>query len=139
MRRIVAGMQGRTIELTNPWDPMENSAAQQAFESRAKDIFKYYRKPPVGLDYRKKRDRAKVHQFVYGDSPWVDTKTAIDPEADELVETDPTQAERIFGNRLVQGLGSFMPEALWDDTEADSQTASPRISLSNRGSLCWTQ
>lgn len=30
MRRGIAAMQGRTIELTNPWDPMENSAAQQA-------------------------------------------------------------------------------------------------------------
>src|SRR5699024_8197069 len=35
IRRGVAGMQGRTLELTNPWDPMENSAAQQAFESRS--------------------------------------------------------------------------------------------------------
>ncbi len=140
IRRGVAGMQGRTIELTNPWDPMENSAAQQAFESRAKDIFKYYRKPPVELDYRKKRDRTKVHKFVYGDSPWVDTKTAIDPEADELVETDPTQAERFFGNRLVQGLGSFMPEALWDATEAAEPSHETRIALGFDGSRSgdWT-
>ena len=32
----------------------------------------------------------------------------FDAEADELVETDPTQAERFFGNRLVQGLGAFL-------------------------------
>lgn len=112
IRRGVAGMQGRTIELTNPWDPMENSAAQQAFESRAKDIYRYYRKPPAELDYKKKEDRSKIHAFVYGDSPWVDPKT-IDAEAAELIETDPTQAERFFGNRLVQGLGSFVPEDLW--------------------------
>ena len=105
MRRGIAAMQGRTIELTNPWDPMENSAAQQAFESRRPDIFRYYRKPPVELDYAKKRDRHKIHAHVYADSPWVDPTHAIDPEADELVETDPTQAERFFGNRLVQGLG----------------------------------
>ncbi len=118
MRRGVAAMQGRTIELTNPWDPMENSAAQQAFESNAKDIFRYYRKPPADLSYGNKRDRAKLHAYVYADSPWVDPK-AIDAEAAELVETDPTQAERFFGNRLVQGLGSFMPEALWDATRLD--------------------
>lgn len=115
IRRGVAGMQGRTIELTNPWDPMENSAAQQAFESRQADIFRYYNKPPAELDYKKKRERSKIHAIVYADSPWVDHKTAIDPEADELVETDPTQAERFFGNRLVQGLGSFLTEKLWID------------------------
>lgn len=112
MRRGIAAMQGRTIELTNPWDPMENSAAQIAFQSRAKDIFRYYRKPPANLSYGNKRERHKIHVHVYADSPWVDP-TSIDAEASELVETDPTQAERFFGNRLVQGLGSYMPEKLW--------------------------
>ena len=139
IRRGVAGMQGRTIELTNPWDPMENSAAQQAFESRRPDIFRYYRKPPADLDYRKKRDREKIHAIVYADSPWVDPKTAITPEADELVETDPTQAERFFGNRLVQGLGAFMTEPLWESgySEPSSET---RICLGFDGSKSgdWT-
>ncbi len=116
MRRGIAAMQGRTIELTNPWDPMENSAAQQAFESRQRDIFRYYRKPPSDLSYKNKRERHKIHAYVYEDSPWVDPET-IDAEAAELVETDPTQAERFFGNRLVQGLGSYMPESLWDATD----------------------
>lgn len=142
MRRGVAGMQGRTIELTNPWDPMENSAAQQAFQSRAQDIFRYYRKPPAELDYKRKVDRRKVHQIVYSDSPWVDPATAIDPEADELVETDPTQAERFFGNRLVQGLGSFMPEKLWTDTEDLSQAvhdgAEIAIGFDGSRSMDWS-
>lgn len=116
MRRGIAAMQGRTIELTNPWDPMENSAAQQAFESRQADIFRYYRKPPADLDYKKKRDRHKIHVHVYADSPWVDP-VGIDAEADELIETDPTQAERFFGNRLVQGLGAFLSEPLWLSAE----------------------
>lgn len=113
MRRGVAAMQGRTIELTNPWDPMENSAAQQAFESRQSDIFRYYRKPPVGLSYANKRERHKIHSVVYADSPWVDV-AGIDAEAAELAETDPVQAERFFGNRLVQGLGSYILEPVWD-------------------------
>ena len=113
MRRGVAAMQGRTVELTNPWDPMESSAAQRAFESTAKDIFRYYRKPPADLSYTNKRERAKIHRYVYADSPWVDPAT-IDAEAAELVETDPTQAERFFGNRLVQGLGAYLTEAGWD-------------------------
>ncbi len=117
MRRGIAAMQGRTIELTNPWDPMENSAAQQAFESRRPDIYRYYRKPPADLSYANKRDRAKIHRIVYADSPWVDPAT-IDAEAAELVETDPAQAERFYGNRLVQGLGAYLTEGLLDGTKA---------------------
>lgn len=139
MRRGIAAMQGRTIELTNPWDPMENSAAQQAFESRTPDIFRYYRKPPVELDYKKKRDRHKIHVHVYADSPWVDP-TSIDAEADELVETDPTQAERFFGNRLVQGLGAFLTDELWSTQTSRRPIEDEAICLGFDGSFSgdWT-
>lgn len=139
MRRGIAAMQGRTIELTNPWDPMENSAAQQAFQSRQPDIFRYYRKPPANLSYGNKRERHKIHLYVYEDSPWVDP-ASIDAEAAELVETDPTQAERFFGNRLVQGLGSYLTEAIWDGTRAESPSAELRVSIGFDGSRSsdWT-
>jgi len=139
MRRGIAAMQGRTIELTNPWDPMENSAAQQAFESRQTDIFRYYRKPPVDLDYKKKRDRHKIHVYVYADSPWVNP-SSIDAEADELVETDPTQAERFFGNRLVQGLGAFLTDALWTEHTSRAPITADAICLGFDGSFSgdWT-
>ena len=138
IRRGVAGMQGRTIELTNPWDPMENSAAQQAFESRAKDIFRYYRKPPANLSYGNKRDRHKIHLYVYADSPWVDP-AAIDAEAAEMVETDPTKAERFFGNRLVQGLGAYLTEQQYLDA-VDGREPATDIALGFDGSLSgdWT-
>lgn len=137
MRRGIAAMQGRTVELTNPWDPMENSAAQQAFESRRKDIFKYYRKPPADLSYANKRERHKIHLHVYADSPWVDP-SSIDAEAAELVETDPTQAERFFGNRLVQGLGAYLTDELWGD--AAEPSTDKRIALGFDGSTSgdWT-
>lgn len=137
MRRGLAGMGGRSVEITNPWDPMENSAAQQAFESRRPDIFRYYRKPPADLSYGSKRDRHKIHQYVYADAPWVDV-AGIDAEAAELVETDPTQAERFFGNRLVQGLGSFLTEALLD--RVADRAPGRRIALGFDGSASgdWT-
>lgn len=139
MRRGIAAMQGRTIELTNPWDPMENSAAQQAFQSRQPDIFRYYRKPPANLSYGNKRERHKIHLYVYEDSPWVDP-ASIDAEAAELVETDPTQAERFFGNRLVQGLGSYLTEVIWDKARADSPSSEMRVSIGFDGSRSsdWT-
>src|SRR5690606_15829585 len=117
MARGAAGMGGRGIETTNPWDPMENSRAQQTYQSRSPDIFRFYRKPPADLSYRNKRERARIHRYVYEGSPWVDLD-AIEAEAAELLETDPTQAERFFGNKLVQGLGAYMPEKLWDETTA---------------------
>lgn len=138
MRRGIAAMQGRTIELTNPWDPMENSAAQQAFESRQPDIFRYYRKPPADLSYANKRERHQIHRYVYADSPWVDV-APIDAEAAELIETDPTQAERFFGNRLVQGLGAFLTDELWSSRVAHV-TERDAIALGFDGSFSgdWT-
>lgn len=138
IRRATAGMQGRSIELTNPWDPMENSAAQQAFESKRPDIFKYYRKPPADLSYANKRERHKIHLHVYADSPWVDP-SSIDAEAAELVETDPTQAERFFGNRLVQGLGAYLTDPLLEERTVVREP-SRRICLGFDGSTSgdWT-
>jgi len=138
MRRGLAGMGGRSLEITNPWDPMENSAAQQAFESKRPDIFRHYRKPPADLSYTNRRDRHKLHLWVYADAPWVDV-TSIDAEAAELVETDPTQAERFFGGRLVQGLGAYLTDELLT-ARTSSEEPSRRICLGFDGSTSgdWT-
>jgi hypothetical protein len=111
-RRGAAGMGGRSMETTNPWDPAENSTAQQTFESRRPDIFRFYRIPPAHLSYANKAERRQIHRFVYRGSTHVDLD-AIEAEAAELMETDPTQAERFYGNRLVQGLGTWLPDGLW--------------------------
>ncbi|WP_019148481.1 hypothetical protein [Timonella senegalensis] len=132
IRRSAAGMQGRTIELTNPWDPIENSAAQQGFASKSKDIFRYYREPPRDLNYKLKRDRHKIHVHVYADSPWVDPN-GIDAEAAELVETDPAQAERFYGNRLVQGKGTYLLSK-WIDRSQDEVEIGKDIVLAFDGS-----
>lgn len=116
-RRGIAGMGGRTLEITNPWDPMENSSAQQTFEVAPKDVFIFYRKPPAEWDYMKRSDRKKIHQYVYTGSPWV-TLENIEAEAEELVKTNPVQARRFFGNELVQGQGSFILEPVWDAGDA---------------------
>jgi hypothetical protein len=112
-RRGAAGMGGRTIETSNAWDPSENSTAQRTFESQASDIFKFFRQPPAELSYGNKRDRAKIHKFVYEGSPWVDL-ASIEAEASELMETDRAQAERFFGNRLVSGSGAWLRDGLWE-------------------------
>jgi len=112
-RRGAAGMGGRTMEHTNPWDPSENSVAQTTFESQAPDIFKFYREPPKNLSFRDKRERRKILAHVYAGSDHVNLDS-IDAEAAELMVTDPAQAERFFGNRLVQGHGAWLPDGLWE-------------------------
>jgi hypothetical protein len=111
-RRGLAGMGGRSMETTNGWDPSENSVAQTTSESRARDIFKYHPQAPKTLSYASKRDRRKIHTVVYAGSSHVDLD-AIEAEAAEIMEKDPAQAERFFGNRCVAGSASWMDGAKW--------------------------
>lgn len=112
--RGVTGMDGRMLELTNPWDPMDASFGQATYESPATDIMKFFPRHDPKLDFTDKDDRRKILEFVYRGSPWVNLD-AIEATCEELLPRDPAQARRFFGCELVQGLGSYMPEALYDD------------------------
>lgn len=124
-RRGAAGMGGRTIEMSNAWDPSEESVGQTTYESAAEDVFRFYRNPDLVLrdkdgrllSYRDKRQRRKIHEFVYEGSWWV-SLDSIEAEAAELMEKDPAQAERFFGNRIVHGAGAWLPAGLWDGAYA---------------------
>lgn len=113
LRRGLAGMGGRSVETTNAWNPAELSTAQMGFESKTDDIYRDYLKPPVTLSYGNKAERRRIHRHVYGDSWWVDLD-GIEAEAAEIMETDPANAERFFGNRVVAGSDTWLPRGLWD-------------------------
>jgi hypothetical protein len=113
MRRGAAAMGGRSIETTNCFDPSEQSVAQRTFESMRKDIFKFYEPPPAHLKYTVKADRTRIHSYNYAGSPHAD-RNGIEAEAAELLEKDPGQAERFYGNRFVAGLGSWCSREQWD-------------------------
>lgn len=120
-RRGLAGMGGRAEETTNGWDPSQHSVAQRTGESRAADVFRYHPLAPEHWSYTDKRDRRRIHQFVYGSSlksrgGHVDLD-AIEAEAAEILEKDPGQAERFFGNRCRTGRGSWLPPGLWASRE----------------------
>ncbi|MGA4989881.1 hypothetical protein [Nonomuraea bangladeshensis] len=116
-RRGAAGMGGRTMETSNAWDPSEESVAQRTSESQRPDIFKFHRIPPAHLSYKNKAERAKIHRYVYRGSKHVDLD-AIEAEAAELLEKDPAQAERFFGNRVVYGQGGYIDGDVWDGRAA---------------------
>lgn len=113
MRRGTSGMGGRGIELSNAWDPAEVSTASQTYASRAQDIFRFFRQAPANWSYKNKAERRRIHAYVYAGATHVDLNS-IEAEAYELLEQDPGQAERFYGNRLVRGLGSWMPDGLWE-------------------------
>lgn len=114
-RRGASGMSGRVVETTNGWDPAENSVAQQTAQSALVkgDIFRLHRQAPAHLSFGDKRERRRILKHVYAGSWWVDLD-AIDAEASEIMLTDPGQAERFYGNRIVAGLGQWMSPEVWD-------------------------
>jgi hypothetical protein len=126
MRRGAAAMGGRSLETTNAFDPTENSAAQMTQESQRPDIFRYWRDPDVLkhkdgtlLKWSVARDRRKMLAYVYSGAHHINLDS-IEAEALELMERDPAQAERFFGNRKVRGKGSWLPAGLWDGAWADA-------------------
>jgi hypothetical protein len=117
-RRGLAGMGGRAEETTNAWSPADKSVAQRTAESTRTDIFRYHPQAPKGLSYRDKRERRRIHVHVYGESlkergGHIDLDS-IEAEAAELLEVDPGQAERFFGNRAKSGAGTWLKDGLWD-------------------------
>lgn len=120
--RGAAGMGGRTHSTTNAWDPTENSYAQMLYESGDPDVFIFYRNPDLEpslldvdgrpLSFHTKRNRMKILKWVYEGSWWVNLDS-IEAKAAALMKRDPAQAERFFGNRLVQGMGSWLADGVW--------------------------
>lgn len=119
-RRGASGMQGRTAETTNAWDPAENSVAQRTAEAALtkKDIFRLHRLAPSHLRFSNKEDRRRIFRIVYAGCPWIDVNS-IEAEAAEIMLEDPAQAERFYGNRIVAGLGAWMDEDLWDAVNSE--------------------
>jgi hypothetical protein len=106
-------MSGRSLETTNGWDPSENSVAQKTAETKQTDVYRYHRLPPKGLSYTNKAERRRIHAHVYAGSTHIDLD-AIEGEAAELMEKEPAEAERFYGNRIVAGMGAWLQQDHWD-------------------------
>jgi hypothetical protein len=124
MRRGAAGMGGRAHETTNMYDPSEQSSAQRTHESKSKDIFRFYRDPstlkrPDGkpLSFKNARERKRILKYVYSGSLHIKIPS-IDAEALEIMELDPAQAERFFGNMKTEGAGAWCSVEEWRSRRA---------------------
>jgi len=136
LQRGAAGMGGRVSQSTNPFDPSENSVAQDTYESKRPDVLKHYFPPPAHLDFALKKDREQIFRWNYASSPWVDIRS-IEAEAIALAESNPAEAERFFGDRIVAGLGSWMDMPKWAATTADGKEGRHEpILVSARTKVC---
>ena len=133
-RRGLAGMDGRSVETTNAWNPADDSVAQRTYESDAPDVLRDYRVPPKELDFSKPEDRKRIFAFNYAGAPWV-VPSRIEADAREMMAHDAANAERFFGNRLVVGDGRWLTEASLEAKTADVNVANgTRITVGLDGS-----
>lgn len=130
LRRGAGGMGGRVSESTNPYDPAESSQAQDTHESKRKDVLTHYFPPPAHLNFALKKDREAMFRWNYASSPWVDVRS-IEAEASAIAETNPAEAERFFGNRIVAGSGAWFDMTKWATRKAD-----PPIIVKPRTKVC---
>lgn len=131
-RRNLAGMNGRFLETTNAWDPVDESVAQQTFEGKEPGVYRDDVDPGPG-SIRNKRERLKCMRRVYGDSmaapstagwiPWV-TPERIEGEIETLLLRDPAQAERFFLNRKLATESAAFDYEKWKQL-ADSEVVVP--------------
>lgn len=127
LRRGAGGMGGRISHSSNPYDPAENSVLQRQMESKQKDILKHHYPPPAAWNFALKKDREAIFRWNYASSPWVDLRT-VEAEAVALMETDPAEAERFYGNRIVAGRGSWFEMPKWESKKAPIEV-SPRTKI----------
>lgn len=120
-RRNLAGMQGRSVQHTNAWDPSEDSVAQRTDQSPRQNVHRDNRRLS-GVDTSDPVERRRVFAFVYGDSasapagapwkPWVDLDS-IEDGWKELAEHDQPQADRFFANVIGKSSAAAFDAAKW--------------------------
>lgn len=113
-RRNLEGMQGRFLEITNAWDPRENSVAQKTAESGEPGVYRDDVDPGPG-SVRNKADRRRMLKKVFGDSWWVDLDRIDGGIQALLARGEGAQAERFFLNRKLAGEDAAFDGDRWDD------------------------
>jgi hypothetical protein len=123
--RGASGMGGRVEETTNAWNPREDSTAQRTAESKLDDIFRLHPQAPASLKYSVKAERRKIHRIVYRGCPWIDLDS-IEGEALALMEHNPTDAERFFGNRAEAGGDTAFDAERWAELANPTYRPDPK-------------
>lgn len=118
VKRNVAGMDGRWLELTNAWDPTEGSEAQVTAESGNSRIYVDTVDPMRVEVLEDDEDLYRELLRQYGDSArerggWVNIKGRIMHEVRSSTHLEADR-RRFFLNEIVVGQSAFVPPERWD-------------------------
>jgi hypothetical protein len=118
VKRNIAGMDGRWLELTNAWDPTEASEAQVTAETANPRVYVDTVTPRRVADLSD--DEALYRELLrqYGDSAqerggWVNIRGRIMHEARNAAHTEADR-RRFFLNEIVVGESVFVDPIRWD-------------------------
>lgn len=116
MKRGLAGMDGRWMELTNAWDPSERSVAQRTFDAKAPGVFIDYRPPRSRVDLDDDQALKDELVYVYGDSAienggWVRIERIMEDARD--ASTGEGEARRFFLNEVTVGSKDAIDVLKW--------------------------
>jgi hypothetical protein len=104
MKRNLAGMSGRWMELTNSYDPSEHSVAQRTHESGAPDVLLDHRPLTRRPDLADEEGALAALEVVYGDSWWVDLRRILADARDPATCPTTADAMRYFFNQIEAGV-----------------------------------
>lgn len=130
VKRNVAGMDGRWLELTNAWDPTEASEAQLTAESKNPRVYIDTVEPERVDDLTD--DEALYRELLrqYGDSArerggWVNIRGRIMDEVRDVAHMEADR-RRFFLNEVVVGQSVFVDPTSWDLFAHPGETLGPR-------------
>lgn len=128
VKRNIAGMDGRWLELTNGWDPTEGSEAQATAESGESGVYVNTVEPRrvENLDddaelFAELRRQYEDHTTDEGG--WVKLERIVaEIRSPRTLESD---ARRYFLNEIVEGLDSLVDHTKWDAKADTSLSLQP--------------
>ena len=128
LKRNTAGMGGMWSEITNAWDPTENSLAQRTFEAKAPDVFIDYRPPRRRVELDDNDAVLREIVYVYGDSArcnggWVSERRIL--AEIQNPSTGEAEARRFFLNEITGGTRDAIDPARWDALARDDDPLQP--------------
>lgn len=140
MKRGLAGMDGRWMEITNAWDPSERSVAQRTWEAAAPGVFLDYRAPRAHVDMDDDQALRAELLYVYGDAAqenggWVNIDRIMEEARDAA--TGEHEARRFFLNEVTVGSRNAIDPLKWARQASPGETLQPgeRITLGFHGAL----
>lgn len=121
MKRNLGGKGGSWVEMTNAWDPNEDSAAQDTAKARAKGVYLDHRAPDLdALSPEDFADDDVVRERIvvkYGDSArlaggWVETDHILELVRDPA--TGEAEARRYYLDEVTVGERDLVTSLVWD-------------------------